>query len=292
MIAIFKKEFTSYFSGLFGWTLLSLMTFAIGLLTFFMNLVNTTVDLSYAILYLSNTLILFIPFVCAHTFTTERIQRTEPWLRSLPISPMAVLLGKYLAALSLLSIPTILLLILPPILASFGTVSYGSAYTLIFGYFLLTACLLAICALFSTLVSSKLVSILGGIGILLGILALSVVSSLLSVFPAVSLVLLVILFIAIGVLTVILRKKVLLGISVAILPTVLLAILFIAFRRFYQISLPTVFDFFNCFERLNDFSSGRLDLPSVLFYLGISAACLFLIPTLSAKNLWMGGRKK
>ena len=151
MIAIFKKEFTSYFSGLFGWTLLSLMTLAIGLLTFFMNLVNTTVDLSYAILYLSNPLILFIPFVCAHTFTTERIQRTEPWLRSLPVSPIMVLLGKYLAALSLLSIPTILLLILPPILASFGTVSYGSAYTLIFGYFLLTACLLAICALFQRL---------------------------------------------------------------------------------------------------------------------------------------------
>lgn len=292
MIAIFKKEFTSYFSGLFGWTILSLMTLAIGILTLLMNLVNTTVELSYTILYLSDTLILFIPFVCAHTFTTERIRNTAPWLRSLPVSPMTVLLGKYLAALALLSIPTALLILLPPILANFGTVSYGSAYTIILGYFLLTACLLGICALFSSLASSKLASILGGIGILLDMLALSLVSSFLSVFPALSLVLLDVLFVTIGALILILCKKVLLGISVAILPTACLAVLFIAFRHFYQTSLPEIFDFVNCFDRLNGFSSGRIDLPAVLFYLGITVACLFLIPTLSAKNLWMGGRKK
>ncbi len=284
MISIFKKEFTSYFSGLFGWTILSLMTLSIGLLTLFMNLVNTTVDLSYAIIYLSNTLILFIPFVCACTFTAERFNRTSPWLRSLPVSPMSVLLGKYLAALSLLSIPTLLLLILPPILSSFGTVSYGSAYTMILGYFLLTACLLGICALFATLASGKLAAILGGIGILLGILAFSLISSLLSVLPALSLVLLTVLFIMAGVLIATLRKRILIGI--------LTAVLFIAFRKFYQVSLPTFFDFFNCFDRLSGFSGGRFDLPTTIFYLSICALCILLIPTLSEKNIWMGGRKK
>ena len=205
---------------------------------------------------------------------------------------MSVLLGKYLAALSLLSIPTLLLLILPPILSSFGTVSYGSAYTMILGYFLLTACLLGICALFATLASGKLAAILGGIGILLGILAFSLISSLLSVLPALSLVLLTVLFIMAGVLIATLRKRILIGILTAILPTALFAVLFIAFRKFYQVSLPTFFDFFNCFDRLSGFSGGRFDLPTTIFYLSICALCILLIPTLSEKNIWMGGRKK
>jgi hypothetical protein len=93
-------------------------------------------------------------------------------------------------------------------------------------------------------------------------------------------------------LIVILRKKVLIGAFTAILPTACLGTLFIVFRRFYQSSLPELFDFFNCFDRLSGFSGGRFDLPATVFYLSICTTCLLLIPTLSKKNIWMGGCKK
>ncbi len=292
MISVFKKEFTSYFSGLFGWTLLAWMTLSIGLMTLLMNLISTTVDLSYAVFYLADLLILFIPFVAAHTFTSENICRTAPWLRSLPISPLSVLVGKYLAAFSLLSIPTILLLILPVILANFGTVSFGTAYTLILGYILLSAALLAFCAWFATSVSRKLVAILGGIGVLLGVFLLSVIPTIISYFPVVSFVLFLLVFIGIGLLIALLRKNVLAGLLTAILPSILLTILFLISRELYASVLSGFFSFFDVFGRLKGFSGGRSDLPSVFFYLGLVTVFLAGISLLPHQNLQKRGDKQ
>ena len=93
---------------------------------------------------------------------TENRHGNSLWLASLPTPTLQMRLGKYLAALTLLTIPTVFLMIYPPLLENYGTLSYGSAYTALLGYWLLNAALLAACSVIACCIKRVWVALLVG----------------------------------------------------------------------------------------------------------------------------------
>ena len=145
MIAIYRRELRGLFRGIMAWLLIAGWLMLGSLFVVRQNLGGATSLFANAVLALSDYIVLGMPFLAARCFTKDQSNGTMLWLRSLPVSATGLFLGKYLAALTVFAIPTVFLAVFPMLLDNFGYLSYGSAYTALFGYFLLGASWLAIC---------------------------------------------------------------------------------------------------------------------------------------------------
>ena len=110
----------------------------------------------------------------------ERKSQVERFLRSLPIRPISIVLGRYGAALCVYGIACAVLMVYPIVLAMVGLAIPVPSYTALIMLFLLGAALLAFCSFTSALTSSPVVAVLLGIG---GVLLLHLPDALLAFTP-------------------------------------------------------------------------------------------------------------
>ena len=86
MIAIWRKEVKSYFSGMSGYIIIAFLLAAVGFLFKYLNLQNGVPKFEYTLAQASILLLLFIPLLTMRSFSEERRQKTDLLLYSLPIS--------------------------------------------------------------------------------------------------------------------------------------------------------------------------------------------------------------
>ena len=170
MSAVYKREFSALFRSPLGYAFLTAYFLALGFLTWTNNLVAQSASFQNNLSVLSLVLGLLLPLLTMTAFSEDRRHGTDLLLLSLPLSLSSILLGKYLAYLSLLGIAAAGTMFFPVILSLFGTLSLSASYFSIFALFLFGATLLAVCFFFSTLsrkwVLSGLYSLLAMVGFL------------------------------------------------------------------------------------------------------------------------------
>lgn len=284
MISIYKRELKSYFSGLFGWCMLAAMSLTCTLIVLLENILSYSANFASAFSALSPSLILFVPILTARTFTRERTLGNFSWLCSLPVRRGALVVGKYLAALSLILLASLPLAVIPPILANFGTVSYGSTYTALLGYLLLAAALTAICALVACKLKSRLASFLCNFFLALSLFLLPLLSTVCELLPWLALLICVGICLLIGTAVGILRRGVMTAILSAAIPSVILALLFLI-PNFYTHVFSKLLLALSIFNRLNGFLAGHFDLSAAILL--ASLAVFFTVLTV----LTIGKRK-
>ena len=104
MLAVFKREFRSYFTSVTGYLFMAVMLFFVGLYFTGYNLSGSYyASFSYP-LYSVNLIIMFaVPILTMRSLAEDRKSRTDQLLLTSPISVSRIVLGKYLA-LSLIHI--------------------------------------------------------------------------------------------------------------------------------------------------------------------------------------------
>lgn len=98
MIAVFKKEFKSFFTSPIGYSVLAVLFCISGYLFFLANLTGGSSDLTslYGSLYL--VILLVLPILTMRIFSDEKRQKTDQALLTSPVSLTGVVVGKFLAA--------------------------------------------------------------------------------------------------------------------------------------------------------------------------------------------------
>lgn len=164
MGAVYKKEFKSLMTGIYGFAFAAILLCVVGLLMYYINLQIGLADVSYNLVgYPEYVLCLTIPVLCMRSVTCDRKRGTDRLYFSLPIRTSTVVLGKFLALLTVLAIPMVLIALYPLLLRSFGDVNLGSAYASVAMFFLLGAALIAMCMFIATLTRYTAVSVLVGV---------------------------------------------------------------------------------------------------------------------------------
>ena len=159
MIAIFKREFKSYFHTVIGQIAVSYILFFIFL--FFM--VDNILSMSTT---LSNTLdgaalfglTLGLPLLCMRAFAEERHSKTDQLILTAPVTVGQIVMGKFLSLVAVFAIPTAVTCVLPIVMSFFGDVSFLWAYTAILGFFLYGVMIIAICMFISAITESQIIS--------------------------------------------------------------------------------------------------------------------------------------
>lgn len=158
MLAIYKRELKSYFQSFIGLLFIAVTLFFVSLYYFVYNMLNGYPYLSYAI---SSVILLFmisVPVLSMRILAEERRSRTDQLILTAPVSVGNIVVGKYLALMTIFCIPTAVVCVYPLIMSAFGSVPMGEAYLAVLAFFLYGITAIAIGVLISSLTESQVIA--------------------------------------------------------------------------------------------------------------------------------------
>jgi len=155
MLAIYKKELRAYFNSIVGWLFLGFFFAFIGIYVYLYNLVSGSAYIGHALESVNLMFMLLVPMLTMRIMAEEKHQKTDQLLLTAPISIGKIVLGKYLALVTLTGIAMLVVCIYPLILAQFGIVNFAMSYMSILGFFLVSCAYMAIGLFISSLTESQ-----------------------------------------------------------------------------------------------------------------------------------------
>ncbi len=178
MLAIFKREFASYFSNPMGYVFLAVFYFFSGMY-FSMILKYNSTDITIVFSYLFEVLMFIIPLLCMRLMSEEKKQKTDQLLMTSPVSITGLVMGKFLAALAIYGMALAVTVVYAVILSFFASPEWAVVVGNIFGSLIMGAAMIAICLLISACTESQIIAAIGGLATMLFLWMIENVASLL-----------------------------------------------------------------------------------------------------------------
>ncbi len=291
MSAVYKKELRSFMTGMTGAIFVAILLLLIGVETVIYNLKNAYPYFEYALSSISYIFLFIIPILTMRSFSEEKRSKTDQLLYSLPITSTSVVMGKYLAMLTVFGVSMLFVSLYPLILTLYGSVSFITAYTSILAFFLLGAALIAICMFVSSLTSSQLISAIISVVVVFITYFMQSLSSYISSTSEATLIFFLILAALIGFIFFLATKNA--PISLSVLAMLVAAVLIVYFIdknndsiTIFANLVPTVLGTVSMFMRLNNFIYGIFDISALVYYLSIIALFVFFTVQSVERKRW------
>lgn len=162
VLAIYRRELSSYFDTSLAYIVIPVFLALVGGFSlFFQDILATGVASMRTVFFWSAVFfLLLIPAVTMRLFAEEKRTGSIEMLVTLPVDEGAMVLGKYLASLTLMTLALALTVTYPATLASLGDLDWGPVIGGYVGMFLLGAAFTAIGTAASALTSNQIVSFL------------------------------------------------------------------------------------------------------------------------------------
>lgn len=283
MTAIYQRELRSYFHGMTGYMFIAFLLVFAGIYTMFYNLSSGYPNFEYVLQAMTIIFLIAIPVLTMRVIAEERRQKTDQLLYTLPLGMTRVVLGKYLAMITVVAVPCVVMAFYPLLLSTFGTVSFPTAYGALVGFFLLSAALSAIGLLISSLTENQAVAA----GVCFGVmLLLYFMSSFVPSSAGASLGALLVTVLVLAVLVRVFTKSSAAALLVGVLGEGCLLGAYLAASDAFAGLFGRVVDGLSVFTRFDTFAEGMFDWTAVIYYLSIIAVALFLAVQTMEKRRW------
>ena len=158
MTAVYRKELKSFWGSLSGWLFIAVNLFFSGWYFRYYGLIMGYPYIAYVCSNITIIIILSLPFITMRSISEEMRLRTDQLLFTSPVPIWKVVVGKYLALLTIFAIPVAVMSIYPLIMCIFGNVPIAENYVTIFGYLLFGGACLAIGLLLSSLSDNQIIA--------------------------------------------------------------------------------------------------------------------------------------
>ena len=287
MSAIYKRELKSYFHSMIGYVFIAFLIAFTGV--YFMAY-NLNYGYPYFSYVLSGVLIVFviaIPVLTMRSFAEERKSRTDQMLLTAPVSLFQVVIGKYLAMVTILAIPCAVYLIFPLIIKTQGTAYILADDMAILVFFLLGCTYISVGMFVSALTESQIIAAIGSVGILLlqylwnGIMDLLPTSAVKNVIGIG--VLLTLIVLAIWHMT----KNIVIAGGLEVIVLAGCGITYAVKSSIFESALNTFFSKFYLAGTLDDIVSNHLvDVSGIIMYFSLTAVFIFLTMQMIQKRRW------
>ena len=140
MFSVYRKELKLYFRVKSTYIILTVLLAAIGICAVIFAPMG---GVQFIPVYLAPITLALVPLVQIFADRRRRQTNFEDCYFAIGVSPVSITIGRFLATLTVFLIPVLELAILPTLLSLFGNVLFGSVYTSILGYVLLTMLVIA-----------------------------------------------------------------------------------------------------------------------------------------------------
>ena len=158
MLAIYKREVRSYFNSMIGCVFAAFLTIIGGIYFMVYNLYSGYPFFAYSLAGVIFMLLISVPVLSMKSFAEDRKNKTDQLLLTSPVSLVEIVLGKYLAMVTVFAIPCVIYCIFPLIIKLQGTAHFLVDYSSILAFFLLGCVFIAIGMFLSSLTESPVIA--------------------------------------------------------------------------------------------------------------------------------------
>ena len=286
MLAIYKRELKSYFRSFIGFLFIAVTLFFLGLYFSVYNLMNGYPYFAYVVSSVTFLFMLTVPILTMRVLAEERKQKTDQLLLTSPVSVSGIVMGKYLALVTIYAIPIAVLATYPLIMSKFGTVAFGSAYTALLGFFLLGSANIAIGVFFSAITESQVIAAVLTFVFLFAFYMMNGISSFFSETAMSTCVTFGILIIALSLMIYSMIKNAVISGAVCVIGEVALVIVYVVKSSVFEGGIQKVLEVFNLSSHFENFTNSIFDVTGVLSFLSVIAICIFLTMQTILKRRW------
>ena len=287
MKAIYLKELKSYFQSMIGYIYLAFFTVAIGIYYIYYCVLNATTNFSYYVLGSVSTIFLItIPILTMKLISEEKRQKTDQLLFTAPVRTWEIIVGKYLASLTVFVISLLLIALFPLMLSLFGKVNWPMTASGFLGVFLFGAGLMAIGLLISCVTEHQMVAALLSFAIFIVMYLLPNITDMFPSSGIFTVVFLLILVLLLAWLFYSETKDIRITLISGAAPIGIIVGMYVWKSEIFDNGISNIVSWFSLLDRFNDFISGVLNASSVVYYVSFIVASLFIGTQILERRRW------
>lgn len=286
MKAIYKKELRSYLTSMIGYVFIAFILLLLGIYFTAINIQQAYPEIGYALGNTSFVFLIAVPVLTMRVLAEEQKNRTDQMLLTAPVGIGSIVMGKYLALLTVFGIPMAVICLYPLVLAQHGTISFAMSYTSVFGFFLLGAAYIAIGVFLSSVTESQVIAAVISFIVLFvsyveeGIAGFFPESAEGSLFAFMAVILLVCVWIGSMI-----KNPVVTGVLFVVFEAGLVILYFVK-SSLLEGKIQEFLSIFNLTGHLNNFIYGIFDLNGIVYYLSVIVLCVFFTVQSLQKRRW------
>ena len=286
MMAIYKRELKSYMTSMIGYLFIFFVLILTGIYFSAYQLSAAYPKFEYTLSSLTFVFLIGVPILSMRVLAEERKQKTDQLLLTAPVTVLDIVLGKYLALVTVFAVPVLIMCTYPLIMSKFGTVSFGSAYTGILGFFLLGCANLAIGVFISSITESQVIAAVLNFVILFAFFMMNGISSFFSESSLSTCVTFGLLILALAMIIYTMIKNVMISVIAGALGELILVIIYLINSGFFEGGIQKVLDVFNLSGHFENFTNSIFDVTGIVYFLSVIAVCIFLTVQSISKRRW------
>ena len=286
MLAIYKRELKSYLTSMVGYLFMFFVLLIAGIYFSAYQLSAAYPKFEYTLNAMTFVFLIAVPILTMRVLAEERKQKTDQLLLTSPVSVSGIVMGKYLALVTIYAIPIAVLATYPLIMSKFGTVAFGSAYTALLGFFLLGSANIAIGVFFSAITESQVIAAVLTFVFLFAFYMMNGISSFFSEGALSTCVTFGLLILAAAIIIYTMIKNFLISAVICVVGEIALVIVYVVNSSFFSGGIQKVLEVFNLSSHFENFTNSIFDVTGVLYFLSVIAICIFLTMQTILKRRW------
>lgn len=286
MSAVYKKELRGYLTSMTGYVFIAFILVIVGLYFSAINIGSAWPRIGDTLNNAAFVFLIAVPVLTMRVIAEERKQKTDQLLLTAPVKVSRIVIGKYIALVSIYLIPVLIICSYPLILKKFGAVSMAMSYTSIFGFFLLGCAEIAVGVFLSSVTESQVIAAVLSFTVLFGSYVAEGIAGFFPETAGASL----ISFLVLGLLVCIWIGSMIKNVIVTGMLTILcegaLITSYIVNSSVFEGSIQKFFGLFNFTDHFMNFTNGILDINGIIYFLSVIAICLFMANQVIQKRRW------
>lgn len=163
MLAVLKRELSSYFTSPLGYVFVAVCFLTSGLLFYLLTLAQGSTDLSSVFVFMFFVLMIFVPVLTMRLMADEMKQKTDQLVLTAPISLFRLVMGKFLSAYCVFILGTFIMVVYGIVLSFFAAISWPTLFGNFVGIALLGGIYVSLGLLISTLTENQMIAAVGSI---------------------------------------------------------------------------------------------------------------------------------
>jgi ABC-2 type transport system permease protein len=286
MIAIYKRELRSYLTSMIGYLFIFFVLLLTGVYFSAYQLSMLYPKFEYTVSSLTFVFLVGVPILTMRVLSEEKKQKTDQLLLTSPVSVGKIVIGKYLALITVYAIPILIMCAYPLIAGKYGEVSYPVAYTAIFGFFLLGCADIAIGLFVSALTESQVIAAVLTFVLLFAFYMMNGISSFFSQTSLATCLAFGILIIVAAIALYTMIKNIWISVIVGCVAEAILVVVYFVNSSFFEGGIQKVLQIFNISSHFDNFTNSILDINGIVYFISVVAICIFLTIQSILKRRW------
>ena len=288
MFAVFKRELESYILTITGFIFMGFFLLVSGILFTLLNLSGPgSSDMRGTMSNITFIFLIVIPILTMRLIAEESRQKTDQLLLTSPLKLTAIIVGKYLAALSIFAATLCITLLYPLLLSRVGLIVGSELLGAYLGVFFLGCSFIAVGLFISSLTTNQVVAAVVTFSVLLGFWVMDWLQQSLPGDRTSGVVFAVILVVGAGLFLFFTIRNLYISAAFGVVGIGVIGLIHLLQPATYDGLIVKILRWISILERYQAFNRGVLDFGTLVFFLSFSGFFVFLTVRVVEKRRWV-----